>query len=177
MAIFGAFGIIRVMCLFHLSVAYYLFTAPRIITDQNFVHLFGEAMELPEPTGFAKPSSATAFAAVILAIFAISDLLSLSADEEVSFSFWSNQLPIRLMILFGLTGYTYVYKPGGIGAAEGSKYHHNAGDLLKNRLMFTWGFFESSMFFWAYLNIRQERREVALRLVEKRKAEAEQLGL
>lgn len=165
MAIISSFAIIRGLCLFHLTLAWYLLSAPRIVAEQNLVFLFGEAMRIvrlplisddrytlvltqwrkqPEPTQFLKPNSATAFAAIILAFLGLSDLIAVSMDEEIAFPYWANNIPLRLMFLIGLTGYTYVFKP----APGQTLFSHGVGDPLKNRLVFTWGFFECTIWFW-----------------------------
>lgn len=46
MAIISSFAIIRGACLFHLTLAWYLLSAPRVIAEQNLVVLFGEAMRI-----------------------------------------------------------------------------------------------------------------------------------
>ncbi|KAK7527635.1 increased loss of mitochondrial DNA protein 1 [Phyllosticta citriasiana] len=165
MAIFSAFNLIRGMSLFHMTLSYYLLSAPKMIADQNLVFLLGEAMRISEPTGFAKSSSATAIAAVFLAFLAVSDLLAVSMDEEVAFPYWANQIPTRLLFLFSLTSYSYFFKPG-LTFAPGP------GDFLKNRVVFVWGFFECTMWFWAYIRMREEKFEFAKRLFERRKKEA-----
>lgn len=171
MAIISSFAIIRGLCLFHLTLAWYLLSAPRIVAEQNLVFLFGEAMRIPEPTQFLKPNSATAFAAIILAFLGLSDLIAVSMDEEIAFPYWANNIPLRLMFLIGLTGYTYVFKP----APGQTLFSHGVGDPLKNRLVFTWGFFECTIWFWAYVTLRDEKGKFAERLLERRKREAELL--
>ncbi|KAK7542321.1 increased loss of mitochondrial DNA protein 1 [Phyllosticta citribraziliensis] len=166
MAIFSAFNLIRAMSAFHMTLSYFLLNAPKKIADQNLVFLLGEAMRISEPTGFAKPSSATAIAAVFLAFWAVSDVLAVSMDEDVAFPYWANQIPTRLLFLFGITSYSYFFKPSGLAFAPGP------GDFLKNRVVFTWGFFECTMWFWAYIRMREEKFEFAKRLFERRKKEA-----
>ncbi|KAK8256378.1 increased loss of mitochondrial DNA protein 1 [Phyllosticta capitalensis] len=185
MAVFSAFNLIRGMSLFHMTLAYYMLSAPRAIADQNLVFLLGEAMRIiftpspstiipltplsphlqSEPTAFAKPSSATAFAAIFLALLGVSDLLAVSMDEEIAFPYWANQIPTRLLFLFGLTSYSYFFKPG-------LSFAPSPGDFLKNRVVFAWGFFECTMWFWAYIRIREEKFEFAKRLIERRRKEA-----
>ncbi|KAK8254967.1 increased loss of mitochondrial DNA protein 1 [Phyllosticta capitalensis] len=155
MAVFSAFNLIRGMSLFHMTLAYYMLSAPRAIADQNLVFLLGEAMRISEPTAFAKPSSATAFAAIFLALLGVSDLLAVSMDEEIAFPYWANQIPTRLLFLFGLTSYSYFFKPG-------LSFAPSPGDFLKNRVVFAWGFFECTMWFWVCLgSIRRDKWCVA----------------
>ncbi|KAL1638518.1 putative increased loss of mitochondrial dna protein 1 [Diplodia seriata] len=171
MAILSSFAIIRGLCLFHITLAWYLLSAPRIVAEQNLVVLFGEAMRIPEPTQFLKPNSASAFSAIILAFLGLSDLIAVSMDEEIAFPYWANNIPLRLMFLLGLTGYTYAFKP----SSGQSLFTHGVGDPLKNRLVFTWGFFECTIWFWAYVTLRDEKAKFAERLLERRKREAELL--
>ncbi|KAK0610276.1 hypothetical protein DIS24_g12091 [Lasiodiplodia hormozganensis] len=170
MAIISSFAIVRGLCLFHLTLAWYLLSAPRVVAEQNLVLLFGEAMRIPEPTQFLKPNSASAFAAIILAFLGLSDLIAVSMDEEIAFPYWANNIPLRLAFLIGLTGYTYAFKP----SPGQSLFSHGVGDPLKNRLVFTWGFFECTIWFWAYVTLRDEKAKFAERLLE-RKREAELL--
>ena len=62
---------------------------------------------------------------------------------------------MRLFFFFVLTGYTYVFKPGGIGSAWGNKGAFRRGvqtsgwgEDLKNSIVFTWGFVEVLCWFW-----------------------------
>lgn len=91
-----------------------------------------------------KANSATAFAAIILGFLGLSDLIAVSMDEEIAFPYWANNIPLRLMFLISLTGYTYVFKP----VAGQSLFTPSVGDALKNRVVFTWGFFECAIWFW-----------------------------
>lgn len=78
------------------------------------------------------------------------------------------------MFLFGLTGYTFLFKDGGVfGGARGIAYSKGPGSYLRNSVVFSWGFIELSMWFWIYVTLREERRERATKLIEKRKAEAD----
>ncbi|KAL1635185.1 hypothetical protein SLS56_001939 [Neofusicoccum ribis] len=171
MAIVSSFAIIRGLCLFHLTLAWYLLSAPRVIAEQNLVLLFGEAMRIPEPTQFLKANSATAVAAIFLSLLGLSDLVAVSMDEDIAFPYWANNIPLRLMFLIGLTGYTYAFKP----APGQTLFSHGVGDPLKNRLVFTWGFIECTIWFWAYVTLRDEKAKFAERFMERRKREAEML--
>jgi len=68
--------------------------------------------------------------------------------EEYAEIYWGTQTPVRLLFLFIITGYTYMFKEGGILAATGGNYKPRAGDNLKNSVVFTWGFLELSAWFW-----------------------------
>lgn len=46
MGIFSAFTLIRTVSLFHITAAYFLLTAPKILSDQNVVYMLGEAMRI-----------------------------------------------------------------------------------------------------------------------------------
>lgn len=72
----------------------------------------------------------------------------MSLPEEALELYWGVQTPVRLSFLFGITGYTYIFKEGGVWANKGSAYKHNAGDNLKNSLVFTWGFLQMIAWFW-----------------------------
>lgn len=91
----------------------------------------------------------TAFVAVLLALFGLTDLTALSMSDEVASEYFAAQMPVRLVFLFALTGYTYMFKDGGLlagaRAAVGKK---SAGDDLKNSFIFTFGFMEMTIWFW-----------------------------
>lgn len=70
-------------------------------------------------------------------------------DEEIAFPYWANNIPLRLMFLICLTGYTYAFKP----APGQSMFNRGVGDPLKNRLVFTFGFFECTLWFWVRCSI------------------------
>ena len=83
----------------------------------------------------------SALLAVVLALFALSDLIAVSSAEEMARFYWLNQAPVRLLFFFILTGYTYTFKyTGGRGAY--------VGEDLKNSFVFTWGFVEMVSWFW-----------------------------
>ncbi|KAF2683399.1 hypothetical protein K458DRAFT_418996 [Lentithecium fluviatile CBS 122367] len=171
MALISAYTIIRSMALFHITLAFFFLRNPKMIADQNIVFLMGESMQLPTPREFSKPSATTAFIAVLLAFLGVSDLTSLSLSDELAESYWGTQTPVRLTFLFAVTGYSYLFKDGGVLANSGRKYTVNAGDHLKNSIVFTWGFLELAALFWVFITLRDERRQRAQRLIEKRKAE------
>jgi hypothetical protein len=98
----------------------------------------------PTPREFLKPSAATGFIAVLLAFLGICDLTALSMSEEANEAYWGTQTPVRLAFLFGLTGYAYAFKPGGLVGSTG----RGAGDHLKNSVVFAFGFVELTVWFW-----------------------------
>ncbi|KAI9818223.1 MAG: hypothetical protein M1827_000848 [Pycnora praestabilis] len=175
MAIVSAYTIIRTLSLFHLTLAFFFLTAPHKIVDQNLVFVLGTAMGLPDAQSFERPSAPAAFLSAVLALLGFSDLVAVALPEEIASHHWSSQTPIRLLFFFLITGYTYTFKPGGLGAKEGAEYTAGAGDNLKNNVVFTWGFVEMVCWFWVYVTLRDERRQMAALLIEKRKAEADSL--
>lgn len=94
-----------------------------------------------------KPNEASAFIAVILAFFGIADLSAASLDEIPALEYWLNNVPMRLIFLFGITAYTYVFKEGGMLGPEVAS--GGVGELLQNSLVFSWAFFELMAWFWA----------------------------
>ncbi|KAF2793853.1 hypothetical protein K505DRAFT_305088 [Melanomma pulvis-pyrius CBS 109.77] len=171
MAIFSAYTIIRGLSLFHITLAVLFLKNPKLIADQNLVFILGESMKLPTPRDFNSNSATTAFIAVLFAFLGLTDLTALSLSEEVAESYWGTQTPVRLTFLFGLTGYAYTFKEGGMFARKGSAYTFNVADDLKNSIVFTWGFLELAAWFWVFVTIRDERRQRMMRLVAKRQAE------
>jgi hypothetical protein len=109
-------------------------------------------------------------------------------SEPLAVEYWSSVTPIRLLFLFPLTAYTYIFKPDGLGMVKGRFYKANAGDNLKNGMIFTWSFMELVMWFWVrifdghgiqhlltisqvYAGLRDQRRQAAMKVLERRKAE------
>lgn len=166
---------IRSLSLFHITLAGLLLKNPAMVSDQGVVLLLGASMQLPTPRDFNKPSAATAFIAVLFAFIGLSDLTALSLSDELSMEFWGSQAPVRLTFLFVLTGYTYMFKEGGMFAPRGVDYRLSPGAGLNNSIVFTWGFLELAAWFWVFVTLREERREKARQIVEKRKAEAARL--
>jgi hypothetical protein len=41
-----------------------------------------------------------------------------------------------------------MFKDGGMLASKGRQYSMNAGDDLKNSIVFSWGFLELALWFW-----------------------------
>lgn len=126
------------------------------------------------PRDFSTPSAALAFIAVLFAFLGVSDLTAAALPDEVYDEYWGAQTPVRLVFLFALTGYTFLFKEGGMfGGTRGITYSKSPGSYLKNSVVFSWAFVELSMWFWIYVTLREERRERATKIVEARKKEAE----
>lgn len=130
---------------------------------------------------------------MLFAFLGLSDLTALSLSDEVAELYWGTQTPVRLAFLFAVTGYTLMFKEGGVFAGKGRHYTFNAGDDFKNSVTFTWGFLEMAAWFWVrwpmriindtflaniyqvFVTLRDERRQRAMRLVEQRKSEQDSL--
>lgn len=166
MALISPFTIIRAVSLFHLTAAYFFLTAPRMLADQNIVYIIGESIRVvrgahlpvamyhtdnatqPHVTSLDKPNDASAFIAVILAFFAIGDLTGASLSEEIALEYWLSNVPVRLLFLFGLTGYVYLFKDDGIFGSQSMLRKTGPGDMLRTSLVFTWAFMETATWFW-----------------------------
>ncbi|CAA9964693.1 hypothetical protein PTNB73_05884 [Pyrenophora teres f. teres] len=158
---------IRSIALFHITLAVVLLKNPALISKQGVILLLGESMQLPTPRDFNKPSAATAFIAILFAFLGLSDLTALSLHEDVFDQFWGLQAPVRLLFLFGLTAYTYIFKEGGMFAPRGMDLRMSAGAHLNNSFVFTFGFMEVSAWFWVFATLREERTEKAKKMAEK----------
>ncbi|KAM0802801.1 increased loss of mitochondrial DNA protein 1 [Usnea florida] len=172
MAIFSAQSLIRTVTLFHLTISYYLFTSPAIIASHSLVYVLGASMELPDPPpSLSRPSPAATLAALFLTLLGLSDLTSSGLSEEVGSHYWSSQAPVRLAFFFAVTGYSFAGKPGGLlGGKVGTD-----GDGLCNSVVFTWAFLEMLWWFWIYVTVRDEKRELTVKAQERRKAETDRL--
>ncbi|KAF1845693.1 uncharacterized protein K460DRAFT_284032 [Cucurbitaria berberidis CBS 394.84] len=175
MAIISATAMIRGISLFHVTLAILLLRNPAVIANQGVILLLGESMHLPTPREFNKPSAASAFLAVLFAFLGLTDLTALALPDDVFGHFWGAQTPVRCAFLFALTGYSYIFKEGGMFAPRGHDYTIGVGASLNNSMVFTWGFFELSAWFWVFVTLREERREAAQKLIEKLKAEEDRL--
>jgi hypothetical protein len=127
----------------------------------------------PTPRDFNKPSAATAFLAVLFAFIGLTDLTALSLHEDVFDHFWGLQAPVRLLFLFVLTAYSYMFKEGGLFSPGGMDHRMSAGASLNNSFIFTWGFMEISAWFWVFTTLREERSAKAQKMAEKQAREAE----
>jgi hypothetical protein len=128
------------------------------------------------PRDFSTPSAALAFVALLFAFLGISDLTAASLDDDIFDAYWGAQTPVRLVFLFLLTGYTVLFKKGGLLSPKGANaFATGPGDYLKNSFVFAWGFIEISAWFWIFVTLRDERRERAKKILAKRQAEAARL--
>ncbi|KAL8730428.1 MAG: hypothetical protein Q9166_004066 [cf. Caloplaca sp. 2 TL-2023] len=196
MAIITSSTIIRALSLFHLSLSYFLITSPSTIVNQNLVFILGASMQLsafqilkflypfrllpslltnsqPTTSSFSIASPSTALSALILALLGISDLTACSLPEEVSSYYWGSQAPIRCTFFFALTGYAYAFKPKG--PIRGASQQSSPWDSLNTSVVFTWSFLEMISWFWIFITLREERRELAVRKVERKRAEENRL--
>ena len=125
---------------------------------------------------------------MILATVGISDLVTLSLPDEIALlHHWGTQAPLRLTISFFLSLYSFVFSPssplyaasGSSSSAEGvSGFRHpNAhapinpnyvpsgwgGDLLKNRVFFAFAFVETISWFWVWVTLQEDKRDIIAR--------------
>ncbi|KAK5108070.1 hypothetical protein LTR62_008787 [Meristemomyces frigidus] len=186
MAIISAYTIIRAISIFHITAAYFFLVSPKKIVDQNVVYILGESMKLPHIETMDKASQASALVALLLALLGISDLTAANMNEEVAIQYWLANVPVRMVFLFVVTGYVYLFKPGGL-LGPSSITGAGMGEPLQNSLVFAWGFMELAAWFWVgtpqnanwpeltaaqvFTNLRDERRELAKRRQEKLNAE------
>lgn len=94
-----------------------------------------------------KPSEASAFLAVILALLGISDLTAASMNQESALEYWLANVPVRLTCMFVITAYVYLFKMDGM-FGSGSAARASLGEPLQNSMVFTFGFFEIAAWFW-----------------------------
>ena len=103
----------------------------------------------PQVSSLDKPSESSAYIAVLLAFLGLADLTGASLNEEVALEYWLSNVPVRLTFLFGLTGYTYLFKDDGLFGSRSVVYHKaGPGELLRNSWIFGWAFMELAAWFW-----------------------------
>ncbi|MCJ1276264.1 hypothetical protein MMC21_004069 [Puttea exsequens] len=180
MALISAALLLRTIAVFHFTAAYYLLTSPLVVTEQNLVWILGAAMEIPEPpSSLTTPSPALALAALFLALLGLTDLSATNLDAEVANWYWSSQAPVRLLFFFAVTAYSYLYKPDGPmrpkSRVVGRVGKAGLGDNVCNGVVFAWGFLSVMMWFWIYVKLREERREILEKKELRRKAEEDRL--
>lgn len=117
-------------------------------------------------TDFSKATPVTALLAVVFGFFAVSDLIAVSIHEPVAVEYWSAVTPLRLVFLFPLTAYTYIYQPTPFNGLHSKLGTARAGDQLKNSFTFSFCFLETILWFWVYVSLREQRRAAAQRVLE-----------
>ena len=102
-------------------------------------------------SAFSTPSPTSSLAAVFLAFIALTDLTAVSLPEDVYNIYWATQAPVRLVALFALAAWIYVFKPAyGVGASQ-TLASKGWGHEAKNGVIFTFAFVETTMMFWVTL--------------------------
>ncbi|RDW64146.1 hypothetical protein BP5796_10648 [Coleophoma crateriformis] len=177
MAIISATTIITSLSLFHITLGFFFLTSPSTIADQTLVFIIGEAMGLPSTRSFETKSPQLAFLSAVLFFLGVCDLTAAGLPEEIASYHWGTQAPIRLSVFFGLCFYSFAFSSSSPAYTTGAhKYVPSAwGEGLKNRVFFTWAFVELITWFWLFVTLREERREMAIRIAEKRAAEEDML--
>ncbi|KAK2486059.1 hypothetical protein H9L39_04039 [Fusarium oxysporum f. sp. albedinis] len=179
MALISAKTIITSVSLFHLTLAYFFITNPSSINEQALVFMLGESMGMltrfvmkPLARGFELQSPPLAFLAAVLVFVGFSDLVSLSMPDEVCLIFhWGTQAPLRSFLSLGFVVYIFLFGPSSPMYDKSSRSHLShpssynpsyrpagwGGDMLKNRLFFTFIFIETMTWFWVWITLREER--------------------
>jgi hypothetical protein len=121
----------------------------------------------PHVTDFSKPSPVTALLGIVFGFFAISDLIAVSIHEPVAVEYWSAVTPLRLVFLFPLTAYTYLYQADPLSGVKGKLGTARASDHLKNSFTFSFCFLETILWFWVYVSLREQRKTAAQRVLER----------
>ena len=86
---------------------------------------------------------------MLLAFIGVTDLVGASINERTALEYWLSNVPIRLFFLFGMTGYVYLCKEGGL-LGPSALQPAGIGEPLQNSLVFTFGFVEIAMWFWVW---------------------------
>lgn len=84
MALISATTILTSLSLFHITLGFFFLTSPMTIADQALVWMLGQSMGMPYERSFEAQSPALAFAAVLLAMIGLTDIITLSMPEEVA---------------------------------------------------------------------------------------------
>ncbi|ETS87838.1 hypothetical protein PFICI_01666 [Pestalotiopsis fici W106-1] len=172
MALISAKTILTSLCLFHITLGYFFFTSPRSIADQALVYILGEAMGMPQTTAFNTPTPTTSLLALLLLIFGLSDILTLSLPEEIWLvHHWAAQAPLRVLLFSLLTVVTFLTTPRGSRLGSGRPVPLQRGafqdgggwDGLRNRVFFTLAFVEMMSWFWVWVTLREETRSFVVR--------------
>ncbi|MCJ1391154.1 hypothetical protein MMC18_004016 [Xylographa bjoerkii] len=163
-------ALISSLSILHLTVAYYLLTAPAKVAHHSFVVLIGASMGLPPPTPLPPSTPTLPLAASLLSLVSISDLAAAALPTEIYSYYFASQAPVRILFFFALEGWIYASKPGGMLYRVGA-----GGGGASTGLVFTWGFVELVSWFWIYVTLRDERREMLVKVQEKRAREEERM--
>ena len=154
MALFSCSNLLRILSIFHLTLAYYLFTAPILLTEQNLVLILGAAMDFPRPSeALSVPNSATGLAALFLITISVMDLTAPSVENEIGSAYWSTQAPLRVALYFAITAGVYFGKFGLEQTKSTARLTGNASfmtirEVVCNSFVFTWAFLEMMLWFW-----------------------------
>jgi hypothetical protein len=111
----------------------------------------------PQTDPFPKtPTHLSSLAGLAFALIGVIDFTATGMADHIAYHYWSSQTPVRLLFLFGLTAYSYLYKP-----AEVSKFvQPSPGDVIRNGFVFTWAFVELGFWFLIYISLREERQAI-----------------
>ena len=95
--------------------------------------------------------------------------------EQVQFLYWGAQAPLRSMFFLLLCAWSYSSRPGGpyvsriealkLGSLPGANEGTGSGIVL------AWAFLEMMAWFWIWIVIREERKEVMARVSQYEEAE------
>ncbi|KAL1843437.1 hypothetical protein VTJ49DRAFT_1547 [Mycothermus thermophilus] len=198
MALISAKTILTSLCLFHLTLGFFFLTRPASVAEQPLVYVLGESMGLPGSRAFEQPSPALGLLAAVLALVGLSDLATLSLPDEVGLvQYWGMQAPLRLTITFSLALYSFFFSPSSplfyssrpdetsssspLTHPTVHRAQHNpayspsgwGGDALKNRVFFSFMFVEAISWFWAWVTLQEERREVLAKRERRRRRSSE----
>ncbi|KAK4462604.1 increased loss of mitochondrial DNA protein 1 [Cladorrhinum samala] len=185
--------ILTSLSLFHLTLAFFFLTSPQTIADQAVVYLLGESMGLPHSRSFESQSPALAFLSVVLAFLGITDLVTLSLPDEVSLlHHWTMQAPLRTLISLCLSSYSFLFSPsspffnsdphssGSFLSHPQTAPHYQpsgwGGDALKNRVFFTFAFVETISWFWIWVTLGEERRDLIAKKERRERRERDRRG-
>ncbi|KAJ4392587.1 hypothetical protein N0V85_006939 [Neurospora sp. IMI 360204] len=200
MGLISATTILTSISLFHITLAFFFITRPATIADQGVVWLFGEAMGLPESRHFETQSPTAAFLGIVLGLWGLTDLVSLSMPEEIALiHHWGSQVPLRLTVSFFLTLYSFFFSASSplydSAGTSGGKFSHPTtssgeyaakdvagdwgwgGDALKNRVFFTFMLVETFSWFWVLMTLKEEQEGILKRAKKMREKERKRLSL
>ncbi|KAG9248308.1 increased loss of mitochondrial DNA protein 1 [Calycina marina] len=175
MGIISGATIITSLSLFHITIAFFFLTSPHTMADQTLVWLIGSAMGMPGDRSFETKSAPLALLSAVLFVMGVSDLVAISLPEEISSHHWGSQAPVRLIVFFIICVYSHGFSDSSPLYTNSTYTPSSWGEGLKNNVVFTWAFLEMLTWFWVFLTLREERRELALRVQMKRASEENRL--